>query len=154
MPQYLENSEEKHIHKIIEELAAKLGLCCPKKEVQFRDMGYYLDRIWYMELEGEDVPIAAFEIEKGVPGNERTRKDILNIVLSKAPKGYLITPHKRILMKATGGSGWETWYRDHFLETFKKYHSPFIFYCDVQLVDADMLISSNSLKESIVRTPY
>lgn len=152
MPQYLNKQEEQEIKRILDGLAEKLGFYCPKKESYFPEMGYYLDRLWYMSLEEERIPFVAFEIEKGVPNNERIRKDILNIVQTRAPKGYLITPHQRILTKAaTLGPTWETWYRDHFLETFEKYRNPFVFYCEIQVVDADQFLSSHSLKKSMVR---
>lgn len=151
LPQYLDKREENEIRELLDELAEKFGFHCEKKEKYFRERGFYLDRLWYIILEDEKIPFVAFEIEKSVPSNERIRKDILNIVFTRATKGYLITPHQRILAKATGGSSWETWYRDHFLETFEKYRNPFAFYCDVEVVDADLFISSRSLKESIVK---
>ncbi|NWF77938.1 MAG: hypothetical protein HXY36_05035 [Chloroflexi bacterium] len=102
-------------------------------------------------IESEEIPLVAFEIEKGIPSNERIRKDIFNIALSRAPKGYLITAHKKILASAQHNGGtWETWYRDHFFEAFDNYRKPFVSWCDIQVVDADMFLSSGSLRKSVV----
>lgn len=152
MAQHLKQNEEKAIRGILDQLAVKLGLYSSQKESYFREMGYYLDRLWYFLLDEEKIPVVAFEIERGVPLNERIRKDIFNIVLSRAPKGYIITPHERILKKARTASRTcdETWYRDHFQQAFEKYRSPYVFYCDIRVVEADMFMSSGSLRKSVV----
>jgi hypothetical protein len=146
----LTKTEEKQILKILDDLAVESGVLSSQREKHVRDKGYYLDRLWYIVIESEKIPLVAFEIEKGIPTNERIRKDILNIVLSKAPKGYLITPHKRILESVGKGRGWETWYGNCFPKAFKNYREPFVSWCDIQVLDADMLVSSRSLRKSIV----
>jgi len=150
MVQYLTNTEEKQIRKLLDELADKLGLHSDKKETYFS--GYYLDRLWYKILEGDKIPFAAFEIEKSIPSNERIRKDIMNIAWTRAPVGYVILPHSRILKdpKINKGSTWQNWYKNIFFRTFEEYRKPFTFYCDIQIVDADKFLSSQSLKESII----
>jgi hypothetical protein len=154
--EYLTRNEEKTIKDILDRLAPKFGLHSLQKESYFREMRYYLDRLWYFLLDKEEIPekipVVAFEIERGVPHNERIRKDILNIVLTRAPKGYIIVPHERILSKAGTASHVcaETWYRDHFQQVFETYRSPYVFYCDIRVVDADILKSSDSLRESVV----
>jgi hypothetical protein len=156
MAVYLTQNEEKTIQGILDRLAPALGLYSPRKGSYFPKMRYYLDRLWYFQLDKEEtpekIPVVAFEIERGVPSNERIRKDILNIVLTRAPKGYIIVPHERILSKAgtTSGAGNETWYRDHFQEVFERYRSPYVFYCDIQVVDADKFLASRSLSKSVV----
>ena len=150
MAQYLTNAEEKQIRKLLDELADKLELYCSKKETYFQ--GYYLDRLWYKILEDDKIPFVAFEIEKSIPSNERIRKDIMNIAWTKAPVGYIILPHSRILNdpKVDVGSTSQNWYKNKFFKTFNEYREPFIFYCDIQITDADKFLSSQSLKESII----
>ncbi|MCD6277741.1 hypothetical protein J7J69_05810 [candidate division WOR-3 bacterium] len=152
MSQYLTDKEEKQIRNLLDELANKLGLYCEKKEAYFS--GYYIDRLWFKILEGNRIPLVAFEIEKSIPNNERIRKDIMNIAWSRVPVGYIILPHSRIIddTKVKKGSSWAKWYKNNFFRVFNEYCNPFIFYCDIQLVDADKLISTQSLKESIVST--
>lgn len=153
MAQYLTKTEEKQIQKLLDELADKIGLYCDKKETYFS--GFYLDRLWHKILEEDKIPFVAFEIEKSVPSNERTRKDIMNIAWTRAPVGYIILPHSRILKdpKVNEGSTWASWYKNKFFETFNEYRKPFMFYCDIQIMDADKLLSSRSLRESIIFTP-
>jgi len=150
MAQYLTNAEEKQIRKLLDALADKLGLYCGKKETYFS--GYYLDRLWYKILEDDKIPLVAFEIEKGVPSNERIRKDIMNIAWTRAPVGYIILPQSRILNdpEVNDGSTWPNWYKNNFFKAFHEYREPFIFYCDIQVTDADSLLSSQSLRESII----
>jgi len=81
MSQYLTDKEEKQIRNLLDELANKLGLYCEKKEAYFS--GYYIDRLWFKILEGNRIPLVAFEIEKSIPNNERIRKDIMNIAWSR-----------------------------------------------------------------------
>jgi len=79
----------------------------------------------------------------------------MNIAWTRAPVGYIILPHSRILNdpKVNEGSTWPNWYKNKFFETFNKYRKPFMFYCDIQIMDADKLLSSRSLRESIIFTP-
>ena len=106
MAQYLTNAEEKQTRELVDELAGKLGLHSDKRETYFAR--FYVDRLWYRILEGEKIPFIAFEIEKGIPNNERIRKDIMNIAWTRAPVGYIILPHTRILNdpKVNKGSSW------------------------------------------------
>jgi hypothetical protein len=118
----LTKTEEKQILKMLDGLAEEFGIRSSQREKHVRDKGYYLDRLWYIVIESEEIPLVVFEIEKGIPSNERVRKDILNIVQSRAPKSYLITPHNRILaIAASAATGWETWYKDGFPKAFKNY---------------------------------
>lgn len=150
MPQYLTNDEEKQIRKLLDELADEWGLYCPKTESYFS--GFYLDRLWYKTLEEKRIPFVAFEIEKGIPNNERIRKDIMNVAWSNAPVGYIIVPHKRVLFDplVERGSTGQYWYKNRFYKAFQEYRKPFVFYCDIQLVDADELLLSRSLKAATI----
>lgn len=151
MTQYIGNEEENNIRTLLDKIANRTGLKCPEKETQFKDKGFYLDRLWSFSLFNEPIPLVAFEIEKSVPSNERIRKDIFNIVLSKAPKGYIIVPNERILKKEIENKqGWETWYRNHFRLDFIKYCTPFMPYCNIQVVDADKLLNTESLAASVI----
>lgn len=147
---YIETEEEQQIRELLDMMAEKLGLVCSKKEEQ--RAGYYLDRLWFEEIEGEKVPVIAFEIEKGIPSNERIRKDLMNIALSKAPKGYIILPHERISadMNDARQGNWANWYKSNFLGVFSVYRSLFEAYCDIRLIDADKLQTTQCLKESII----
>ena len=148
---YLNSTEERRIRKILDNLAEKNGLSSDKKEIYFS--GFYVDRVWYKVLEKIKIPLVAFEIERGIPSNERLRKDILNIVWTKAPIGYIILPHRRILAdpEVKKGSTWPNWYKNHFFRTFKEYQNPFIFYCEIKIIDVDKLLTSRSLSKSLVR---
>lgn len=150
MAQYLTNVEERQIRELIDELAGKLGLHSDKRETHFA--GFYVDRLWYRILEGDKVPFIAFEIEKGIPNNERIRKDIMNMAWTRAPVGYIILPHTRILNdpQVDKGSSWPSWYKNKFFETFSEYKKPFIFYCNIRAMDADKLLSTRSLRKSII----
>jgi len=150
MPQYLANAEETRIRQLLDELADEWGLSCDKKETYFS--GFYVDRLWYKVLGEAPIPFVAFEIEKGVPSNERIRKDIMNIVWSRVPIGYIVLPHSRILddPKAAPGSTWQNWYKNIFLGVFQQYREPFVFYCDIQIINADTLLLSRSLRRSTV----
>jgi len=151
--EYIKRDEERLIRELLDEMADGFGLYSPKKEKFFS--GYYLDRLWSKELEGEKVPFVAFEIEKGVPSNERIRKDIMNVACTKAPKGYVILPHRRILEdpKARKGGNWASWYKSNFEKTFSIYRQLFAAYCDIEIIDADMLLASRSLHKSVVSVP-
>jgi hypothetical protein len=150
MPQYLAKVEEAQIRGLLDELADEWGLSCDKRESYFS--GFYLDRLWYKILEETRIPFVAFEIEKGIPSNERIRKDIMNIAWSRAPVGYIILPHSRILNDPVveQGSTWQNWYRNKFYKTFQEYRKPFVFYCDIQIIDADKLHTSRSLKTGTI----
>jgi hypothetical protein len=147
---YLTPAEEKRIRKLLDKLVEKNELYSDKKETYFS--GFYVDRLWYKILEKIKIPLIAFEIEKGIPSNERLRKDILNIVWTRVPLGYIILPHKRILTdpEAKKGSTWPNWYKSHFFRAFKEYRAPFIFYCDIKIIDVDKFLTSRSLSKSLV----
>ncbi|MFX0195851.1 MAG: hypothetical protein ACFFCW_07000 [Candidatus Hodarchaeota archaeon] len=150
MAQYLSNEKENQVRNLLDELAEEINLYCEKKEAYFS--GYYLDRLWYKILEEQKIPFVAFEIEKGVPTNERLRKDIMNIAWTRAPVGYIILPHNRILNdpKVNEGGNWANWYKKNFFLRFNEYRKPFIFYCDIKIIDADKLLSSRCLRDSVV----
>lgn len=133
-------------------MADEWGLFCDKREAYFSDLGFYLDRLWYKNLEETRIPFVAFEIEKGIPSNERMRKDIMNIAWSRVPIGYVILPHSRILNDplVQQGSTWQNWYKKQFYKTFQEYRKPFAFYCDIQVIDGDKLLLSRSLKTATI----
>ena len=158
MSEYIKLDEEKTIRKLLDDLADNFGLDSPKREKRFP--GYYLDRLWYKIIEGEKLPLIAFEIERGVPSiergvpsNERIRKDIMNLACTRAPKGYIILPHKRILNdpEIKQGSNWASWYKSNFEQAFLTYNQPFSAYCDIKIVDADALLTSHSLVKSVIK---
>ena len=152
MTEYIRRDDEQQIRKLLDEMADHFWLDSTKKEKFFP--GFYLDRLWYKELEEELIPFVAFEIEKGVPSNERIRKDIMNIACTKAPKGYVILPHRRILEdpKARGGGNWPSWYKNNFIKTFLTYRQLFAAYCHIEIIDADELLGSGSLHKSVIPT--
>ena len=144
----LMKEEEYRIKQILDDLAQSYNLKSDRKEVYERDKSLYLDRLWYVKIGEEKVPVVVFEIEKNVPNNERIRKDILNMVMSKAPIGYLILPHKRIMDAYDPNVKKEriTWYHDHFHTAFNNYYNPFKSYIDIRLVDADDILQNQRLK--------
>jgi hypothetical protein len=150
MSQYLTNTEETEIRKLIDEVAKEWELFTDQKETYHA--GFYIDRLLYRIVEDRKIPLIAFEIEKSVPDNERIRKDIMNIVFSRAPMGYIILPHARILKDrdVDERSTWPNWYKNKFFETFQVYVNPFLFYCEICLVDADQFMNKRSLEKSIV----
>jgi hypothetical protein len=151
MSQYLTKAEETKLRKLIDELADEWGLASDRKEAYFE--GFYIDRLIYKIIEDKKIPLVAFEIEKSVPSNERIRKDIMNIAWSRAPKGYIILPHARILQdpQINTGSIWPNWYKNIFIKTFQVYVKPFLFYCEIFLVDADQFMTKRSLERAIIQ---
>ena len=144
----LTKEEEDRIKQILDDLALGYNLKSDRKEVYERDKSLCLDRLWYVKIGEEKVPVVVFEIEKNVPTNERIRKDILNMVMSKAPIGYLILSHKRI-MKAFNPAmkqPWIDWYFRHFNRVFNNYYRPFTEFVDIRLVDADDILQNQRLK--------
>ena len=150
MSQYLIKTEETKIRKLIDELADEWGLASDRKEAYFD--GFYIDRLLYSIVEDKKIPLIAFEIEKSVPSNERIRKDIMNIAWSRAPMGYIILPDARILKDpdVNKGSTRPNWYKNIFSKTFQIYVKPFLFYCEIYLIDADQFMTQRSLERSIV----
>ena len=144
----LMKEEEDRIKQILDDLALGYNLKSDRKEVYERDKSLYLDRLWYVKIGEEKVPIVAFEIEKSIPNNERIRKDILNLVMSKAPIGYLILPHKRIEKDFNPAmrQPWIDWYHNHFNRVFNNYYRPFTEFVDIRLVDADDILQNKRLK--------
>ncbi len=149
MSQYLTKAEETEIRRIIDELANEWGLEGDRKEAYFH--GFYVDRLLYRKVENTKIPLVAFEIERSVPSNERIRKDIMNIAWSRVPTGYIILPHTRIIQDpdVDKGSTWQNWYKNVFLKTFDVYVKPFLFYCEIHLIDADQFMAQRSLEKSI-----
>src|SRR4030042_2370786 len=148
MSQYLTKTEETKIRKLIDKIADEWGLSSDRKEAYFA--GFYIDRLLYRIVEDIRIPLVAFEIEKSVPSNERIRKDIMNIAWSRAPMGYIILPHARILQDpdVDKGSTWPNWYKNKFFKTFQVYVKPFLFYCEIRLIDADQFMTQRSPERS------
>jgi hypothetical protein len=96
------------------------------------------------------IPVIGFEIERGLPLNERLRKDILNLAWSRAPLGYIVVPHRGILAdpKVNTGSTAKNWYTNTFRSTFDTYCKPVKFYCEIRLLDFDKLMETKSLSEA------
>ena len=92
----MSNKEVSNIKKVLEDIAKREGLKCKN---EYRISSSYIDHIWFKEIEDTSIPIASFEIERGIPSNERLKKDIFNLLITKAPKGYLIIPKQRIEAK-------------------------------------------------------
>ena len=147
--QFLTKQEEGQIRQMLDTLATNYNVKTDCKEVYERDKSLYLDRLWYIQIEEEKVPVVAFEIEKGVPYNERIRKDILNLVMSNAPIGYLILPHKRIekAFNPNIKQMWINWYHNHFCRVFNNYYEPFKSFVDIRLVDADDILKFKTLEK-------
>ncbi len=78
----LTKGEEGELRALLDEAADRLGFNTLGKESYHP--GFAIDRLWLSELEAEDIPAVGFEIERGVPVNERLRKDILNLAWSRA----------------------------------------------------------------------
>jgi hypothetical protein len=146
MPAYLTKSEEKEVRCLLDEMAAEHHLHTDRKESFFK--GFYVDRVWRTSVESIQVPVVGFEIERSVPTNERFRKDILNLAMTRAPLGFIVLPHTRVLKAAKGGSNWETWYRDHARGTLEVYSRPFEPYISIQILDVDKLLRTRSLDEA------
>jgi hypothetical protein len=69
----------------------------------------------------------------------------MNLAWTKAPLGFIITAHSRIMKDSTGDAGTE-WYKRNFKRVFTRYREPFAFYCKIRLLDADKLLSSKRLR--------
>jgi len=153
MPAFLTKDEEREIRSVLDQMAQEYGLSTKSHEPRFE--GFYPDRIWNTKLGSEEVAVVAFEIERGVPSNERWRKDIFNLAASRAPLGFIIVPHQRIL-GATQSSvhgqtawAWVKWYRSHGRKDFEIYSRPFP-YTSIRVLDADTLVAKRSLSEARV----
>src|SRR5262249_47136557 len=153
MGEYVSRAEENEVRTLLDELAVKLGFVSDRKEACFN--GFYLDRLWYSRLEKDLIPAVGFEIERSVPLNERVRKDVLNLTFSRAPVGYLIVPQRRILQdpQIKVGSTNQNWFANTFWKTFEAYKRPFSFYCEVRLVDIDLLKEKRSLTDATISLP-
>src|SRR5262247_1690369 len=95
MGAYLSRIEETEVRKLLDELSRDLGYISDGKEAFFKS--FYVDRVWYSQFGKERLPAIGFEIERSVPLNERLRKDIQNLACSRAPLGYIVVTHRRIL---------------------------------------------------------
>lgn len=149
----LEKTEEKKIKEILAELANSYGFVTNTKEYYDKEKSLYLDMLWKAKIGEERVPIVAFEIEKGTRGyNERLRKNIFNLALSKAPRGYIIFPYKRIQEKSLVDPKTGKWHRKNkmgvsdFKKAFDNYYRPFSPYIDIILADADTILKDKKLK--------
>lgn len=146
--QLLKSKEEKKIRQILDDTAQKYNLFTRNQEEKMAD-GMSIDRLWKLKLGiSEEIPVVGFEIEKGIPSNERLRKDIMNIAYSKAPLGYLIIPHSRIMKieYEKDDSGWATWYKNSFYKDFQSYLRMFP-NLDIRLADADVILDNELLLE-------
>jgi hypothetical protein len=147
---YVSKAEETDVRELLDELARKLRYRADGKESYFP--GFYVDRLWYSVLEGEQdpIPVVGFEIERSVPLNERLRKDILNLAWSRVPVGFIVLPHRRICADPTTrkGSTAQNWYLNRFWGAFQDYRQPFGFYCEVRLLDFDELMETKSLAKA------
>jgi len=140
--QLLSLSEEKQIERILDKAAKIYKLYTQRRQEKLTD-GMVIDRLWKIELGDYDkIPVIGFEIEKGIPSNERIRKDIMNIVYSKAPRGYIILPHGRI-MNADPSNSSVNWYKNSFYGDFQSYCKLFP-NTDIRLVDTDAILGNES----------
>jgi len=149
--QFLTKEEEKTLKQILDELAAQYNLFTKSKEVYRRKESYYLDRLWWTKVGEDKIPVVAFEIEKSLPSNERIRKDIFNLAFSRAPLGYLILSHTRIMLtkedslQKEAQKVWVKWYKKEFAKVFRNYYKPFSSFIKIKLVDADNLLQNRHL---------
>ena len=140
--QFLSRNQEKRIERILDNAAQSYHLSTERKQVWLAE-GMIIDRLWKIKLRDYDeIPVIGFEIEKGIPLNERIRKDIMNIVYSKAPRGYIILPHDRIMNADPSGSS-VIWYKNSFYGDFQSYCKLFA-NIDIRLVDADEILRNES----------
>jgi len=151
--QFFTKEEEKTIKKVLDELATRYNLSTEPKEVYRRKESYYLDRLWWTKIGKDEIPVVAFEIEKSLPSNERIRKDVFNLAFSRAPLGYLILPHTRIMrsneetIKKEVQRVWVKWYKKEFTKVFNNYYKPFSPFIEIKLVDADEILKNKHLQE-------
>jgi hypothetical protein len=141
--QLLTPNDETRIREILDKLARLYHLQTECKEVMFLD-GMSIDRLWTVDLPSsrKGIPVVGFEIEKGIPLNERLRKDIMNIVCCRSPLGYIIIPHKRIMEADESSSKSVTWYKNGtFYRDFQNYCKSFA-NIDIRLVDADDILEN------------
>jgi hypothetical protein len=137
-------------------MAPKRGFSTDRKESSFE--GFSVDRIWYASVESDRAPVVAFEIERGVPTNERFHKDIFNLTATHAPLGFIVLPHFRILATAKNVLSAPknqrelglTWYRDHAGRCLEIYRRPLGFYMEIRILDADKLQETRSLDRARV----
>jgi hypothetical protein len=146
------SDEDKSLRHLLDDLAPSLGFIPSGKEAYFE--GFYLDRLWYTALYSEMIPVIGFEIERGVPINERLRKDITNLAWSRAPLGYIVVPDRRIRSnpKVNTGSTAENWYANTFRKTFDTHCKPVKYHCEIRLLDFDKLMETKSLSEARIDT--
>ena len=147
MVSFLSKNEDDLIRKALEQIAESLGLV-GKNEHTIGSS--YIDYVWFKEIETEKILIAAFEIERGIPTNERIKKDIFNLIVTKAPKGFLIIAKTRI-DKADEKRPWVRWFRNTFSRAFRDYAQIFSSFTRIELLDADKLLSTMSIVESRIR---
>ena len=148
MAVFLTRDEELEIRRILDEMGQTYGFEATRRESY--SPGFYTDRVWYTKVESARPAVVGFEIERGVPSNERLRKDILNLAWTRAPLGFLILPHSRILKAAEKARslGWLTWWRDNGRSVFEIYSRPFEPYISVKILDADLLVKTRSLDKA------
>jgi len=148
--QFLRPQEEVTIKRILVSLAQQYNLLAEEKESYQTEKSRYIDHLWSVRIGKEKVPIVSFEIEKGVPGNERIRKDIFNLLSTKTPMGYIILPHKRITASTSSDKmGVIKWYRKHFFKVFSNYYEPFRSFIDIRLLDSDDILDFKTLDKHL-----
>jgi len=146
---YLSKEEVSNIKKVLEDVAKREGLKCKN---EYRISSSYIDHIWFKEIEDTSIPIASFEIERDMPSNERLKKDIFNLLITKAPRGYLIIPKQRIdkgeePKQKTKKLRWQ-WFKNTFPKVIKDYIDIFSSFIEITLIDADKLLQTKSLTKS------
>ena len=141
---YLTKNEDYSIRKILEATARSIGL---EGKNEYYISSSLVDYVWFKDIEGKKIPIIAFEIERGIPTNERLKKDIFNLLITKAPAGFLIIAKSRI-DRDEGKNPWIKWFRNTFPETFKDYTEPFSSFIKIELLDGDKLLLTKSIEKS------
>lgn len=148
---YLSRGDVSNIRRVLEDMARREGLKCKN---EYRISSSYIDHVWFKEIEDTIIPVAAFEIESRIPSNERLKKDIFNLLITKAPRGYLIIPKQRIESeepKQRTERGWWQWFKNTFPKAIKEYIEIFSSFIEITLIDADKLLQTKSLTKSKIQ---
>lgn len=148
---YLSRGDVSNIRRVLGDMARREGLKCKN---EYRISSSYIDHVWFKEIEDTIIPVAAFEIESRIPSNERLKKDIFNLLITKAPRGYLIIPKQRIESeepKQRTERGWWQWFKKTFPKAIKEYIEIFSSFIEITLIDADKLLQTKSLTKSKIQ---
>lgn len=138
----LNEDEENRIREILKEKANEYNLIQVEEDRSLAESNY-IDTVWYKNIENESIPVVAFEIEKDAEPNspnERLKKNIFNLLLSRAPVGYIILPHSRAIKIPR-----YYWYINRFPITFENYYKPFKGFIKINLSDADVVLETKKL---------